>query len=68
MLNISNRDRIIIAMDEALQLMKGRAEYYNLQYDEEVIELLSKLQTIREDLQQKNAEEYAKLAKAMGKE
>ena len=59
MLNISNRDRMLIAMDEALQLMKGRAEYYNLQYDEEVVELLNKLQTIRADLQQKNNEEYA---------
>lgn len=59
MLNISNRDRMLIAMDESLQLMKGRAEYYNLQYDEEVIELLNKLQAIRADLQQKNNKEYA---------
>lgn len=68
MLTISNRERIIIAMDEALQLIKSRAEYYNLQNDEEVIELLNKLQVIRADLQQKNDEGYARLAKDMGKD
>ena len=63
MLTISNRERIIIAMDEALQLMKSRADYYNLQNDEEVFELLNKLQAIRTDLQQKNEEGYARLAR-----
>ena len=68
MLIMANRERIILAMDEALQLIKGRAEYYNLQNDEEVIELLNKLQTIRTDLQQKNEEGYARLAKDVGKD
>lgn len=68
MLGLSNRERIISAMDEALQLIKSRAEYYNLQNDEEVIELLNKLQVIRADLQQKNEEGYAQLAKDMGKD
>lgn len=68
MLTMANRQRIISAMDEALQLMKGRAEYYNLQNDKEVKELVGKLQDLREELQQKNEEEYAQLAKDNQKE
>ena len=59
MLNISNRERIIVAMDETLQLMKDRATYYNLQNKEEVQVLFGKLQSLRDELQQKNDKEYA---------
>lgn len=63
MLTISNRERIIRVLDEAQLLIQGRANYYNLQSDEEVKEIVDKLQAIRTDLQQKNEKEYAQLAK-----
>lgn len=61
MLNISNRDRMVQAMKDARLLIEYRAVYYNLQNDEEVMELLARLEKFQLELQMKSHEDVLKL-------
>ena len=56
MLTISNRDRLYQVVKDARLLIEYQTVYYNLQNDEEVKELLGKMDELLFGLQQKSHE------------